>query len=571
MSISTMNKLTVLAYSSDADAIVRRLLDLKCVQIRQTVPDADMLSLERLEGDGRRAESEQRLSAIREVLPHLARYSRRKGSLGRRIHRVDREKFVADGRAEQAWRTVELVQSTLAALQANQAEQTRNGALMQALLPWLDYDAPLCVSDSVRTVTVLGSYVGKLFPDDRLEAVGAYVEPVSSDDSGRYLAITYHKDDAEAIERILLDYGFLKVSFPGIDTTAQAACDCAERRLTELEEETVLLTDKLMGYADFLDDIEILSDIEETTVNVCLQKQKLLKTKNCIVLEGWIPEVRAEAVIGTLSKFECACEIAMPDDGEEPPVLLKNNAFSGTFEWVIGMYSYPKYGTYDPTVVMSIFYFLIFGMMFADVGYGLLLVLGCFGGIKLLNPKPGMRQMLTMFGYCGISCMLMGVLFGGWFGDLPTAIMNSFFPAFEGKAQETPLGSFFYYGLILNPVENSTSFLMIALAMGEIHLIAGMVINMIETWKRGKPLEAICTNVPFWVLFVGLDLLVPAAVSGMLFPDGVSEEMAALFAQLSSIGIYVTVAGFASILLLNGVGQKNFFGWLIKGLGGLYS
>ena len=566
-----MNKLTVLAYSSDADAIVRRLMDLKCVQIRQTVPDADLLALERLEGDGQRAESERRLSAIREVIPLLAKYSRRKGSIGRRVHRVDREKFVADGKAEQAWKTVEFAQSTWHQMQLNEAEQTQKEALMQSMLPWLEYDAPLSAQHSSKTVTVLGSYAGKLLPDEPLEAAGAYVEPVSEDEGGRYLAITYHKDDTEAVERVLLDYGFVKNTFSEIDTTAQAAYDRAEFRLAELKEAVVLLNDKLMGYADFLDDIEILSDIEETTVNVCLQKQKLLKTKNCVVLEGWIPEARAEAVTDTLSKFECACELALPEEGEEPPVLLKNNSFSGTFEWVIGMYSYPKYGTYDPTVVMSIFYFLIFGMMFADVGYGLLLVLGCFGGIKLLNPKPGMRQMMTMFGYCGIACMLMGVLFGGWFGDLPTAIMDSFFPVPDVNAKETAIGHFFYYGLILNPVENSTSFLVIALSMGEIHLIAGMVINMIETWKRGKKLEAICTSVPFWILFVGLDMLVPSAVSGMLFPDGVSGEMATLFAQLSNIGIYVTIAGFASILLFNGVGQKSFFGWLVKGLGGLYS
>jgi V/A-type H+-transporting ATPase subunit I len=462
-------------------------------------------------------------------------------------------------------------QSTLAELQRNDAERTRNEALMQSVLPWLEYDAPLHVQGSQRTVTVLGSYSGKLLPDPALEQAGAYVEPISADDNGRYLAITYHKDDRDAVERVLLEFGFVKTAFPEIELTAQAAYDRAERRLAELEEEVVLLNDKLMGYADFLDDIEILSDVEETTVNVCLQKQRLLKTKNCIVLEGWIPEVRTEAVTEALSHFECACEIAAPEEDDEPPVLLKNNSFSGTFEWVIGMYSYPKYGTYDPTVVMSIFYFLIFGMMFADVGYGLLLVLGCFGGIRLLNPKPAMRQMMTMFGYCGIACMLMGVLFGGWFGDLPTAIMDSFIYHEKGVAATTPIGSFFYYGLILNPVESSTSFLVIALAMGEIHLIAGMVINMIETWKKGRAVEALCTSVPFWILFIGLDMLVPSAVSGMLFPEGVSEEMTALFAQLASIGGYVTVAGFASIFLFNGVGQKSFFGWLVKGLGGLYS
>ena len=125
-----MNKLTVLAYSSDADTIVRRLMSLKCVQIRQKQPNAGGVELERFEGDGQRAESERRLAAIREVLPRLAKYSQRKGTLGRRVHRIDRERFVSDGRAETAWRTVTQAQSTLAELQRNDAERTRNEALM---------------------------------------------------------------------------------------------------------------------------------------------------------------------------------------------------------------------------------------------------------------------------------------------------------------------------------------------------------------------------------------------------------------------------------------------------------
>ncbi len=565
-----MNKLTVLSYRSDADAIVRKLMDLRCVQIRRDLPVQD-LALERTEGTGQRTLIEARLSRIRAIIPSLAKYARRKGSIGRRVHRVDREKFVSDGRAERAWATVERAEATLAELSRITEEQTRNDALMRSLIPWLDYDAPLSENGSKKTVIQLGSYSGKSAPDEPLREAGAFVESVNEDENGRYLAITYHREDEDAVQRVLLDYGFVKVDFSGVETTAQLAYNRAEVQLSHLEEEYYNTNERLIGLADLLDDIEILCDVEETNLNVCLQKQKLLQTQNCVVLGAWVPKERADDVVRTLSSFECACELAAPEEEDEPPVLLKNGFFSSTFEWVIGMYSYPKYGTFDPTLIMSIFYFLIFGMMFADVGYGLLMVLGCFGGVKLLNPKPGMKRMLLMFGYCGISCMIMGVLFGGWFGDLPTAIMNSFFPEFGGAAEETPLGSFFYYGLILNPVESSTGFLIIALAMGEIHLIAGMVINMIETWRRGSPLVALCSNVPYWVLFIGLDLMVPTAVAGMLIPDGISADLQSLFDVFFSIGGYVAIAGFLMILLLKGVGEKSFSGWLVKGLGGLYA
>jgi V/A-type H+-transporting ATPase subunit I len=284
-----------------------------------------------------------------------------------------------------------------------------------------------------------------------------------------------------------------------------------------------------------------------------------------------MPEAAEQKVLTGLSAFECACEVSEPEEGDVVPVLLKNNAFASTFEWVIEMYSYPKYGSFDPTFIMGIFYFLIFGLMFADVGYGLLLVIACFGGVKLLNPKEGLKRTLYMFGYCGISCMIMGVLFGGWFGDLPVAIMNNFFPEFGGQAANTPIGHFFSNGVFFNPVSSSIPFLFVALGMGEIHLIAGMAVNMVQTWKSGKRLVALCENVPYWVMFAGIDMMAPLAAAGMISSEPLAPATEALLQSLSGIGMYVMIAGLAMILFLKGIGEKTVFAWLIKGLGGLYS
>ena len=572
MSISTMKKLTVLAYASDADAIVRRMLHLKCVQIQRSMPEAGELALERIESDGKQIEIRERMTKIEAALPRLAKYSTRRSGIGRRIQRLDRAAFVADGRAERAWQTVERTLEVKTRMDEIVAEQTRNESVMQSLFPWLNYDAPLNAEGSAHTAMQLGSCSVKLYHYEALEAAGAYVEDVSDDGKTRYIAVTYHKDDEESVTAALARCDFLKVGFSDISSTAQAAYDSLERRQAELANEQADLVEALMALADSLDDIEVLYDVEGTNLNVCLQKQKLYCTQNCIVLAGWLPAAAEERVLEGLSAFECACEISEPEEGDEVPILLRNNPFSATFEWVIEMYSYPKYGGFDPTLIMSIFYFLIFGLMFADVGYGLLLVLACFGGVKLLNPKEGLKRMMLMFGYCGISCMIMGVLFGGWFGDLPVAIMNSFFPEkFGGQAQNTPIGHFFNNGVFFNPVSDSIPFLFVALGMGEIHLIAGMAVNMVLTWKSGKRLVAICENVPYWVMFAGVDMMAPLAAAGMIPGASLTPQTQALLEKLSSVGLWVMFAGIAMILLLKGVGQRTFFAWLIKGLGGLYS
>ena len=567
-----MKKLTVLAYSSDADAIVRRMLHLKCVQIQRSMPEAGELSLERIESDGKQTEIRERMAHIEAALPRLAKYSTRGGGIGRRVQRLDRAAFVADGRAERAWQAVERTLEIKSRMDEIVAEQTRNEAIMQSLFPWLNYDAPLNEGGSAHTAMQLGCCSVKLYNWDALTSAGAYVEDVSDDGKTQYFSVTYHKEDEEAVTAALDKCDFLKVNFSDISTTAQAAYDDLEKRQAALQEEHSGLVENLMDLADALDDIEVLYDVEGTNLNVCLQKQKLYQTQNCIVLAGWIPEAAEEKVLRGLSAFECACEISEPEEGDEVPVLLRNNPFSGTFEWVIEMYSYPKYGAFDPTLIMSIFYFLIFGLMFADVGYGLLLVLACFGGVKLLNPKEGLKRMMLMFGYCGISCMIMGVLFGGWFGDLPVAIMNNFFPdKFGGQAQNTAIGHFFNNGVFFNPVSSSIPFLFVALGMGEVHLIAGMAVNMVLTWKSGKRLVAVCENVPYWVMFAGVDLMAPLAAAGMISSDPLAPQTQALLENLSNIGMYVMFLGIAMILFLKGIGEKTVFAWLIKGLGGLYS
>ena len=571
MSISTMKKLTVLAHSTDADAIVRRMLHLKCVQIQRSMPEAGELSLERIESDGKQTEIRERMAHIEAAMPHLAKYSTRRGGIGRRVQRLDRAAFVADGRAERAYLAVERTLAVKSRMDEIVAEQTRNEAAMQSLLPWLNYDAPLNEVSSAHTAMQLGSCSVKLYNWEALEEAGAYLEDVYNDGKTQYLTVTYHKEDEDAVGAALTKCDFLKASFSDITTTAQAAYDEMERRQGALADEQSKLVETLMDLSESLDDVEVLYDVEGTNLNVCLQKQKLYQTQNCIVLAGWLPAAAEEKVLTGLSAFECACEISEPEEGDEVPVLLRNNPFASTFEWVIEMYSYPKYGGFDPTLIMGIFYFLIFGLMFADVGYGLLLVLACFGGVKLLNPKEGLKRMMLMFGYCGISCMIMGVLFGGWFGDLPVAIMNNFFPQFGGQAQNTPIGHFFNNGVFFNPVSSSIPFLFVALGMGEVHLVAGMAVNMVLTWKSGKRIQALCENIPYWVMFAGVDLMAPLAAAGMISSDPLAPQTQALLENLSGIGMYVMFLGIAMILFLKGIGEKTVFAWLIKGLGGLYS
>lgn len=567
-----MKKLTVLAYNSDADAIMRRLMRLRCVDLRAVEGLDGERHPTRFGEDAARTEAEARLAKINRAIPILAKYSMRKKANGS-LHMIDADAFVHEGRDRRAMETVEETLSLQARNEFLLTEQTREWNLAASLSPWAEYDAPLNVAGSAKTVMMYVSSGQAMLPSETRAALGeagAYLELVSNDAKSCYFVLTCCKEDEEAVNRVLALNACNKLSFPQIDTTARVAVDDAHERLKAIDAEFLRNEERIRDLSQGLDEVEILHDIESTTAEIGRQKRKLALTRRCAVIQGWIPAEKQEQTVKALSEFSCACEISEPTEDDEPPVLLKNNAFAANFEWVIGMYSYPKYGTFDPSMIMGIFYFLLFGMMFADVGYGLLLVLGCIAGIKLLHPKEGLKRTLSMFAWCGLSSMFMGVLFGGWFGDLPTAIMDNFIYKQTGAAIQTPLGDFFANGLLFNPINEPVAFLVAGLAMGEIHLVAGMAINMIQTCKSGKVLQGICSTVPFWVLFLGLDLMAPVGVASMMGLQP-SPEASAILSTLSSIGGYIAIAGAAGILFLKGVGSKGFMPWLISGLGGLYS
>ena len=547
MSVSTMKRLTVFAFRQDSDRILRKLMNLRCVEIRTLdVSDAE-LALERLHSEEDVAQADRRLNAIRAAIPVLTKYSTRRNGLGRVVHEFSPEQFSRDGSEEKARETVRQTLKLQEQIKAAAAEQTRLLNQSDALLPWLDYDAPLNDDHTHRTVTLLGSCPAKVDFEalrDRLAELGVYSELVSEDNSSRYFTVTCLSQDRGAADAELAAVGFVRSDFCDADMPAQQAYAQAEERREALEEEQVRLEEALRDLSESLDLVEILCDVEETNRTAALLRQRLAQTGACVVLDGWIPSFTQDAAGELLAKFECAYELEDPAPEDEPPVLLRNNKFAMNFEWVVGMYSYPVYGRFDPTLIMSIFYFLFFGLMFADVGYGLLLTVGCFGGIQLLNPKPGMRRMLTMFGYCGISAIIMGVIFGGWFGDLPTAVMQNLL----GASIDTGVGHFFGSGLWFNPLEDPMTFLIFSLAVGVVHLVAGMAVKFVILCRDGKAGEAICTIAPYWVLFGGLITL--------------------LFSR--QIGLIVSAAGGMMILLLNGYGVRNPIKRFFKGLGGLY-
>lgn len=557
MSISTMKRLTVLTPKVDADALVRRLMKLKCVEISTASLDEEG-EFYRNDCDAARVEAEKRVTSISEAIPLLDKYTVEKSPWRDKPINTSTGLFRKTGSYHAAWAVVEEVLEIRDAMNERYQEDNRLVARISMLCPWFSYDLPLETEETETSCLWLGVFPAAVRTSavaGALESFNAGVEEIYRDKAGLYVAVMLHKSDEEAVNRALVGLGFVKSNFKGLTGTAKQAAREAERRMDAIDNELQACIDRLCELSPLLEDLQVLYDVEMTTLTAIRQKQKLATTESCVLLEGWAPAERADKVKHALRHMNCAYDLAEPAEGEEPPVLLKNNGYASNFEWVVGMYSYPKYGSYDPTFVMSIYYFVIFGLMFADVGYGLLLTLGGFLAPKLLKLSPGMKRAFTMFGYCGISCMILGAVFGGWFGDLPYAIMTSYMGYESAEAAKAAAPIFNGVTLTLNgeplslnPLENPIPFLIISLAMGLIHILGGMAVKFYLLCREGKIFSAIFDIGSYWILFGGI---------GLIFVD-------------STVGLAVTIMGVLMIVLTQGRDKKNIFAKFVFGLKGLY-
>ncbi len=594
MSVSVMKKLTVLAPERDTDALLRRLVHLRCVEVNTLTPEElpDGGTLLRYDAAAALAEAERRVEEAEATLGLLGRYADKPRAWRRKPPAVTAESFRATGSYAAARAVVEETLDLRDAIAACRQEYNRLEALRHSLRPWLDYDLPpgeehtdLCEvwlgtlpplteaearyeAAAGRALSVEGD--AHIHPTDApsvldrvegAEALHVAIREVSraSGDAGseRYVSVLLLRAESDAVARALAAVGFSRImlkDLPSPGTAKDSDLICI-RRMGELENQLQRHTDRLRHLSQMLTDVEALYDIEMTALVAARQKQKLLATEQCVLLEGWVPADRDARVAAALGRLPCAFDMTDPVEGEEPPVLLRNNGFASNFEWVVGMYAYPRYGTFDPTAIMSIFYFFIFGIMFADVGYGTLLLLGGLLLPKVLGLKGSLKRMLNMFGYCGISCVLLGLVFGGWFGDLPYALMTGYlgYESAEAAKEAIPFfnGLVVVFGgepIVFNPLENPILFLVISLVIGAVHLIAGMAVKFCILCKKGEVFAAIFDVGSYWVLFAGIGLIFLAPTAGWI---------------TLGVGVLMIVATY-------GRAQKNIVMKFLMGLKGLY-
>ena len=508
-----MKHLRLLGMESEREALLKAMQDMECVEISSIDGSEEALKSGFAKPDDKALMSAQEASrAYRTALASLDRFAPEKKGMFRKRQGVSRAAFFSAESEENARTAAETINKDTRRLGEIESERTKNEALRATLAPWLTVDAPLGGADGA--LAVFFGTAGLNVTDDALKALADSLDGLltwqqaSSDRSLRYLLVMCHGSVKERALSALRDLGFSTVSFRGMTGTAKENDKALAENLAALEKERQEIEQRIAGLGGKREALLEASDRAAIALRREEAKSRLVGTDKVFLLEGWLPADRCAEIEKTLKPFTCAIETREPTEDEYPqvPVQLKNNKLTRPLNMVTEMYSLPAYGTLDPNPLMAPFFILFYGIMMADMGYGLLMMIASVIISKKYRPKGTSGELFSLLGLCGISTFIMGALTGGFFGDFLTQLVAIVSP-----------GTVFALPKLFDPLDDLTMILIGSMALGMVQIVTGMAISLIEKCKRKKFLDAFFEEITWWIVFIGIALLALGKGAAVLY------------------------------------------------------
>lgn len=544
MSIVQMKRLRVISLSDQTDRLLRDLTSLGCVELNEPVGNPDFSGLA-LPCEPDIQDISERKSLVKAAIDALFPYKAKKSLFAQKPEVTESELLDADFSLQYAY-AKETCDIT-AQIAADESAKKQIQLDITSLKPWESIDLPLnykggrsfaaelfTIPTTVDTGTVMDAVQSADLP--------AEIRLASTDRELHYMVALSHRSAEGQLWDTLRTYGALRV-YPDFEGTAQENITVLQARYSECEADIQSQQERLAKMADILPELERYYDRLSLDEDREKLRANLIATKNVTLMEGWLPAEEEAEAIRVLERNGCAYEIAEPvydenDESTQPPVAFKNNKFVSRFNVVTELYGMPKYSSIiDPNPFVAPFFLLFFGIMMADVGYGLLFFLASFIIIKKAKPKGTLDNLLHLIMYGGVSMMIWGVLLGSWFGDVIQQVSK----AITGTAYAIP-------PILFDPISNPTSMLIMSMGFGVLHIFTGMGLSAWRKIKKGHWFDALCDEGFWYIVLIGLIL----ALVGV------------------SAGLYGALAGVVGILIFGGRHKPTLIGKITGGLSSLY-
>lgn len=544
MAIVKMNKFTLLAFESEKEKLLKKIqssseVEFINLQDEEKVEGNEVFeSLSKDDLDAETTLIEENVSKTRSALDFLKEFVAEVGGLkalkaGKESLTLDElEVKVENSNWEVVYSEVKKMERELATLEN---EKTKLLGEIEILEPWQSFDAPLGELNSFeKVVTFLGVISSQNLENMKNEIESefkeSYIEVISNTDQDSYVFVMTMKERAEEMDEVLKNFGFSAFQTK-YKEKASVLVEEFKLKIQEIEAQKSDLKGVLSNYREEKRTLELAYEYYS---NILLRKEaseNFLKTDRVVVIQGWVPKNDNSSLEGIIQSsvgdmYYLEFEEVKEEEVAEVPVKLHNKGPAAAFDSITEMYSLPRYDEIDPTPLLTPFYLVFFGMMVADLGYGLVLFAGSLLAMKLLNLDEAQEKFAKFFMYLSIATTIAGAIFGTAFG-------------FELK-----------FGLI-NPSKDTNLLLILSVGFGVIQIFFGLFIKAYMLIRDKQYLYALF-DVGSWImLLIGLP---------MIFFDG----------PISLVGKVLSIVGSILIILTQGRDEETKGAQIGQGLYALY-
>lgn len=545
MAIVKMKRLRLAAVKSQRDELLQKLMLLGCIEISRPEEPAEddelagLLSREQAGYSERKSEHETVVWA----LSLLDKYAPKKKSLLAARPQVDRSIILDNGSVEETLALAKSLDMTDDHIRTIDAQMSHIKGELESLEPWRTMDVPLDTAETSACIVEMGTVPAFVQVKELEKALDAAacactVSQVSEDGDARYLLLMCLKQDYKNAADAIRSFGWSKASVGEHQGTAAQNIAEMNKELAELEAKKEELTEEIRKAAPHREELKLCADRLLTITGEAEHAERLLYTESSFTFEGWFPAEKEKDLEDLLSRFDCAWETAdpTPEEIEESkvPISLKNNPVTKPLTMVTEMYSLPSYNGLDPNPFLMPTFALFFGIMFADIGYGLMLIAAGLVIKYKVHARTTVGYMGGIAIICGIACIIFGAITGTFFGDIIPQVA-----AFFGGSAAMPL--------LIDPLKDPMTILVICLGIGIVHMLLAVVINGYLLVRDGKVMDAVWETGSVFLVFIGL--------------------------ALGALGVtwYVAIAGVLAVIIAQGRSSPTIGGKIGGGLYGLYN
>lgn len=576
MAILNMKRIEILGLQKDRKKIIEFVQRQGCVQLDEMQEEGQHFT--NLPTQQTVTQLERYESTVDSALEVLNRYTSGKGGLldsfAPREEMSTTEYLEKSKNVDATLGKCKQLNALYKKIQDSKVEIVRAETAIDQVRPWETLDIPSSFKGTADTQAFIGTIAEPLDREGVLtkiveadpEAQGE-VEIVSADKNQTCLVAICHKDNAKTFEQALRTAGFVAVS----DATKHPPKVRIERLTKQIEQcnaDIAEAEEAIKTYDDSRDDIAFLKDYLTLRTDKYKVLDKVSVDDSVFVISGYIPETKAEGLKNKLeSKFDTAVNLSDVDnESDEVPVAVHNNKLGMTMESITNMYAFPSHKDIDPSLIMTTFYYLLFGLMLGDAGYGLVMTFLCLFVKFKYKLEPRKRATVNYGLGCGLSTTFWGAMQNSWFGDLPKWIAN-------GLKSNEPTDFISTHHLYwFDPLQNTTRFLLLCFFIGILHLILANCINLYKMSKQGMAFEGFFEVVPILLILVGIIPVINSYIGGGALAeipstqpiDNMINAAAPVLYILLIIGAIGVVVGPAIVRIK----QKSSVGKVLGGLGG---